>query len=126
MHTVLYHTAAWRHVKVAGEMHLVVPLLVAGCKIFHLRAEGVFYTKQHVQRLVDSLPANSKVCACFLSKLDIIVHYDLNSTSLHAAQLVVMLGELDCRYGLLQSTRQAKYASLYDAVQYLADVYVQV
>lgn len=54
-------TAAWRHVKVSGQVHWVVPLLVAGCKLYHLRAGGTFHTKRQVYRLVESLPDNSKV-----------------------------------------------------------------
>jgi len=46
---------------VAGQKILVVPLLVTGCKIWHLRPEGSFYPKSAWRTAVDALPAGSQV-----------------------------------------------------------------
>jgi hypothetical protein len=39
---------AWREVSLRGEQRLLWPLLVTGCKVWHLRADGSFYTRAQV------------------------------------------------------------------------------
>ena len=55
--------------EVAGQRVLVVPQLVTGCKIWHLRPEGSFYPKRAWRAAVDALPDGSKVplLLCHLS-----------------------------------------------------------
>lgn len=50
--------------EVHGQEVLVVPQLVTGCKIWHLRPEGSFYPKSAWLTAVDALPAGSMVSAC--------------------------------------------------------------
>ena len=52
---------AWRSMEVHGRQTLVVPQLVTGCKIWHLRPEGSFYPKTAWCTAVDSLPEGSQV-----------------------------------------------------------------
>jgi hypothetical protein len=44
-----------------GEEVLVVPKLITGCKIWHLRREGSFYPKTSWCNTMASLPAGSEV-----------------------------------------------------------------
>jgi hypothetical protein len=46
---------------VRGEARLIVPLLVTGCKVWHLREEGVFYPKLAWQIATAMLPDNAQV-----------------------------------------------------------------
>ncbi len=52
---------AWRSIDVHGQQTLVVPQLVTGCKIWHLRPEGSFYPKTAWRTAVDNLPEGSQV-----------------------------------------------------------------
>lgn len=52
---------AWRSMEVHGRQTLVVPQLVTGCKIWHLRPEGSFYPKAAWRTAVDGLPEGSQV-----------------------------------------------------------------
>lgn len=47
--------------EVHGRQTLVVPQLVTGCKIWHLRPEGSFYPKTAWCTAVNSLPEGSQV-----------------------------------------------------------------
>ena len=49
---------------VAGQRVLVVPQLVTGCKIWHLRPEGSFYPKSAWHAAMDALPGGSQVHPC--------------------------------------------------------------
>jgi hypothetical protein len=47
---------AWHQVRVRGRRRLLAPMLVTGCKVWHLRDEGVFYPKHAWLRTVAALP----------------------------------------------------------------------
>lgn len=52
---------AWRSVQVRGERRLLVPLLLTGCKLWHLRKEGIFYPKLAWQTATSALPDAAQV-----------------------------------------------------------------
>ena len=54
-------SAAWRTVRLRGEIRLVRPLLVTGCKIWHLRPESTFYPKVQFLNTIRKLPRGSQV-----------------------------------------------------------------
>ena len=63
---------------VAGQKILVVPLLVTGCKIWHLRPEGSFYPKSAWRTAVDAVPEGSQVqlhCHAWLHPVTTL-HYE--------------------------------------------------
>lgn len=52
---------AWRHLTLQGCHCVLVPKLVTGCKIWHLRPDSCFYTKAAWQHATASIPVNSQV-----------------------------------------------------------------
>ena len=52
--------------EVSGRRMLVVPQLVTGCKIWHLRPEGSFYPKSAWHAAIDAIPDDSQVQSCCL------------------------------------------------------------
>ncbi len=81
---------AWRHVNLRGQRHLLHPLLVTGVKIWHLREDGSFYPKQQFWNTVSTLADGSKV--------------------------VLVLGEIDCREGVVQAVERLKVRCLMDGL----------
>ncbi|CAL8471421.1 g10963 [Coccomyxa elongata] len=90
----------WHRLHVQGEELVVVPNLVTGCKIWHLREKGSFYPKTAWANTVASLP--------------------------DGAWVIVMFGEIDCREGLLLAVDKLKYGDIQEAMGVLADIYVEV
>ncbi|CAE8627451.1 unnamed protein product, partial [Polarella glacialis] len=78
--------------------HILVPSLVTGAKIFHLREESNFYTKAAFWERISALPTG--------------------------APLVLLLGEIDCREGILSSVQKGKYASIQDALGAVVELYL--
>merc|ERR1712130_1098947 len=96
-------SSAWRCItNGAGESseRLLVPCLVTGVKIWHLREKSTFYTKFAFWERITSLPAG--------------------------ADVVLILGEIDCREGILKAVQKGRYASIHEAVVSLVDLYVKV
>lgn len=58
---MLCSTGAWHTLRVRGQVRLLVPLLVTGCKIWHLRAAGRFYPKMAWLSTIQKLPNGSQV-----------------------------------------------------------------
>ena len=54
-------TGAWHTLTLRGENRLIMPLLVTGCKIWHLRAAGRFYPKMAWLSTMRALPDASQV-----------------------------------------------------------------
>ncbi|EIE19755.1 TPR-like protein [Coccomyxa subellipsoidea C-169] len=90
----------WQRLSVGGRDVVVVPNLVTGCKIWHLREKGSFYPKTAWANTVASLP--------------------------HGAWVIFMFGEIDCREGLLLAVDKLKYADIQEAMGVLADIYMEV
>ena len=91
---------AWRQVTLRGQSRLLHPLLVTGCKIWHLRPEGRFYPKVQFYNTVRKLPRGS--------------------------QVVMLFGEIDCREGLLLAVERCKYESLEEGISHTLNIYVDL
>jgi hypothetical protein len=87
-------------VTLRGEKRVLVPKLVTGCKIWHIRPESVFYPKVAFQTTMANLPDD--------------------------AQVVMLFGEIDCREGLLLAVDKCKYDSLEEGIQATVDIYIAV
>jgi tetratricopeptide (TPR) repeat protein len=93
-------SSAWRTVELDGEPHIVHPLLVTGCKIWHLRPSSRFYPKLQFFHAVAKVPRGSPV--------------------------ILILGEIDCREGFLLAVQRSKYESLEEAVEATVDIYLEL
>ncbi|KAG2443101.1 hypothetical protein HYH02_009515 [Chlamydomonas schloesseri] len=93
-------SAAWRHVTLRGERRLLRPLLVTGCKVWHLRPESVFYPKAQFLAAMALLPPG--------------------------AQVVLVLGEIDCREGLLLAVQKGKYDTVSEGVAATVRIYIDL
>lgn len=84
--------AAWRGAEPGpGRAGWFAPLLVTGCKAWHLRPEETFYTKSNFFAAVGRVPKGAKV--------------------------VVLFGEIDCREGLLISVQKGRYRDLQEGAR---------
>ena len=89
---------AWRTVAFRGEPHLLVPRLVTGCKIWHLREKSAFFPKYNFEHAVKNIP--------------------------EGAPVVCIFGEIDCREGLLLAVERMRYPSLEDGVAHTIKIYI--
>ena len=74
---------AWRHVTMQGQRRALVPALVTGCKIWHMRDAGVFFPKTSFLNTVEAIPEGSAVC--FLTPSMVLTwpkHHELQATPL--------------------------------------------
>lgn len=76
-------SAAWRRVCPRGKDCVLIPKLVTGLKIWHLRPESDFYPKIAFENTMKSIPDVSKV--------------------------VMLYGEIDCRDGIIGAVEKGKY-----------------
>eukprot|EP01032_Pedospumella_encystans_P026298 gene26298-29707_t len=91
---------AWSVLSVRGEARLLVPRLATGVKHWHLRAESDFYPRAHFQNMVASIPPGSEV--------------------------ILNIGEIDCREGILLAVERDYYATFDEAVQQTLNVFLPV
>ncbi|CAK9882664.1 unnamed protein product [Sphagnum jensenii] len=92
-------SAAWRTVQLREEARLLVPLLVTGLKVWHLREESRFYPKVAFQTAMESLPQDS--------------------------QVIMLFGEIDCREGILVSVEKCRYENVEEGVEASVHIYLQ-
>jgi len=90
---------AWSVVTFNGHRRLLIPKLATGVKQWHLRREGKFYPKANFENVVASIPSNATV--------------------------IVMVGEIDCREGLLQAVERDYHESLAKAMETTATQFVK-
>lgn len=79
---------------------LIMPVLVTGLKIWHLRNESSFYTKTNFYNAVKLIPKGSRV--------------------------IFLFGEIDCREGILLAVQKLKYDTVEEAMKNLVKIYVKV
>ncbi|CAE7258921.1 unnamed protein product, partial [Symbiodinium natans] len=95
---------AWQTVEFTttkGSHHyILIPLLVTGVKIWHLREDSTFYTKSAFWDKLATLPAEAPV--------------------------MFLLGEIDCREGVLKAVQKGKHDSVEDALYLLIGHYTEV
>ena len=81
--------ASWRTVQWRGGARLLQPVTVTGLKAWHLRPASDFYTSTSFDAAVRLLP--------------------------RGASLIALLGQIDCREGLLPAVERARYEGLAEA-----------
>jgi tetratricopeptide (TPR) repeat protein len=89
---------AWRAVTFRGKPRLLVPCLVTGVKAFHLRPSSCFYPKRQWERACSRLPSGCDV--------------------------IVMVGEIDCREGMLRAIEKGCAPNLPAAARGVAQLLV--
>jgi tetratricopeptide (TPR) repeat protein len=89
---------AWQRIR--GGSTLLQPLLVTGCKMWHLREEGNFFPKYNFEKAIQSVPNGSEI--------------------------MFLLGEIDCREGLLVCVEKGRYASLEEGVLVVVKLFLGV
>jgi len=80
--------------------HVVVPRLVTGAKLWHLQPKSKFYTKFAFWEQISSLPKG--------------------------APILLILGEIDCRDGVLKAVQKGRYSSVEAALSSLVELYVRL
>jgi len=90
---------AWRTVSYKGSNHLLVPRLVTGCKIWHLRDGSDFFPRANFDVAMKEIP--------------------------NGAPVVFIFGEIDCREGLLVAVERMRYPSLEAGVAYTIKIYME-
>ncbi|CAJ1426098.1 unnamed protein product [Effrenium voratum] len=95
---------AWQFLDIPAEEEeehfILVPMLVTGAKVWHLREESKFYTMFSFWDKLSILPVDAPV--------------------------MFMLGEIDCREGILHAVQKGKHSSVEEALSRIVDVYVQL
>lgn len=89
---------AWNIVKLNDENRLITPLLVTGIKHWHLRPESVFYPKANFESAVNKVPNGSDV--------------------------VFLLGEIDCREGLLFAVEKDIYSNIQEGIEHTVKLFI--
>jgi len=93
-------TPAWQTIQFQGEERALLPLLVTGLKIWHLRAESRFFPKNNFYNVIKKVPDGSEI--------------------------IFLFGEIDCREGLVVSVERLKYKDLEEGMTVTIDIYVEV
>lgn len=91
---------AWQPIVFRGEEHQIEPLLVTGCKCWHLRPESKFFPKVNFWKVVTTAP--------------------------HGSTVIFQFGEIDCREGLIMSVQKCVYKDIEEGVQVVVDIYINV
>eukprot|EP00026_Physarum_polycephalum_P002628 Phypoly_transcript_02636.p1 GENE.Phypoly_transcript_02636~~Phypoly_transcript_02636.p1 ORF type:complete len:874 (+),score=132.36 Phypoly_transcript_02636:48-2624(+) len=90
----------WRTINVKGEKILLQPSLVTGLKIWHLRPNTKFFPKANFHNVIRKIPKGSTI--------------------------IIALGEIDCREGLLVSVEKCRYNDLDEAISTSLNIYIGV
>lgn len=89
---------AWNIVKLNEEYRLITPLLVTGIKHWHLRPESVFYPKANFESAINTIPNGSDV--------------------------IFLLGEIDCREGLLLAVEKDIYTNIQEGIEHTVKLFI--
>lgn len=82
------------------EQIVLIPKIVTGVKQWHLRPESCFYPKANFFNAVKSIPDHSEV--------------------------VVVIGEIDCREGLLKAVEKCDYDSIEEGINAVIAIFIKV
>lgn len=89
-------SCAWQTV----DSKLLEPRLVTGCKMWHLRPGGDFFPKVNFERAIETIPDGSEV--------------------------MFLLGEIDCREGLLICVEKGRYETLDEGIRVVINIFMDV
>jgi hypothetical protein len=98
-------SSGWQTVYLPAEgdtlaAHTLVPTLVTGVKIWHLKKNSTFYTKSAFWERISSIP--------------------------NGAPVIFVLGEIDCREGVLKAVYLGRHSSVEAALSGVIDLYMTV
>lgn len=95
-------SSAWRSIETDKKgKRLFKPFLINGCKIWHLRKESHYFPKVAFYQALKQIPKQ--------------------------AEVLFVLGEVDCREGVLMALQQGRYhQSLDEAFTALVDIYIDI
>jgi len=93
-------SSAWSVVSVQGQQRLVIPKLVTGVKHWHLRPDSEFYPKFNFKATLATVPEK--------------------------ADVVFIIGEIDCREGILLAVERDKYASIQEGMKHTVSIFTKV
>ena len=82
-----------------GQNRTLRPMLVTGLKCWHMRPQSRFYPKINLHRVLSGIP--------------------------QGAEVVFILGEIDCREGLLVSVERCRYKDVDEGIAVTVDIYMQ-
>jgi hypothetical protein len=91
---------AWSVLQTTVGPRLLIPKLVTGCKHWHLRPESSFYPKTNFVNVVKSIP--------------------------HNAEVIFILGEIDCREGIIVAVERGKYKNLEEGIVHTVGIFMSV
>jgi hypothetical protein len=91
---------AWGIITVNGVPRLLIPRLVTGIKHWHLRKDSNFYPKLNFEFAIKNIPDGSDV--------------------------IFIIGEIDCREGLLLATERDKYKSIEEGMHRTTSIFMDV
>lgn len=80
--------------------YLLRPYLVTGIKIWHLREESTFYPKANFWNIIKTIPKGSIV--------------------------LLIIGEIDCREGILDAVQKCRYDSLEEGIREVLAIYKRI
>ncbi|TMW60256.1 hypothetical protein Poli38472_000298 [Pythium oligandrum] len=90
---------AWREIQLQGSPVILQPALVTGLKHWHLRPESQFYPKINFWNVLEALPRHSRV--------------------------IFLLGEIDCREGILRAVQMCKYETVEEGMKHTASIFME-
>lgn len=82
------------------QRHILIPNLVTGAKLWHLKEQSTFYTKFMFWERISNIPVG--------------------------APIILILGEIDCREGILLAVQKGRHESLEAALQAVVDIYLNI
>jgi tetratricopeptide (TPR) repeat protein len=112
---------AWKVLKVKQKRLRLKPALVTGLKHWHLRREGYFYPKRNFYYVcgVDARSPLKKALGLFGDDVT-------TPTIPPKATVLFLLGEIDCREGILVAVEKLRYASVEEGIRHTAAIFVDV
>jgi len=93
-------SSAWSIVVLNGAPRLLVPRLVTGVKHWHLRQDSDFYPRANFLSALKSIP--------------------------EGAEVIFIIGEIDCREGILLAVERDRYASVVEGMKHTVNIFASV
>ncbi|RYH21668.1 hypothetical protein EON65_20300 [archaeon] len=93
-------SAAWGEVIIKGESRRLIPRLVTGLKHWHLREKSKFHPKTTFFNVLSGIPDQ--------------------------AEILFVVGEIDCREGMLKAVERDVYASVEQGAEATVSIFVKV
>lgn len=112
-------SSAWSTISVSGEPRLLYPKLVTGIKQYHLRDESQFYTKENFFQAIRTIPPGSDVSSWFT----IFISF---STCFVLYKVIFLIGEIDCREGILFAVERDHYESIEEGMQMTINYFTNI